>query len=85
MPGYWALLVAHSCWLRRTAFGRRIHRWYLYLDRIPFPLGVTIECETINGACFMISKPFLDAIGYMDERTFLYMEELTLGANIRVA
>ncbi len=84
IPGYWTLLVAHSCWLRRTAFGRRIHRWYLYLDRIPFPLGVTIDCETINGACFMISKPFLDAIGYMDERTFLYMEELTLGANIRL-
>jgi GT2 family glycosyltransferase len=83
MPGYWTLLVAHSCWLRRTGFGRRILRWYLYVDRIPFPLGVTIECETINGACFMVSKPFLDAIGYMDERTFLYMEELTLGANIR--
>jgi GT2 family glycosyltransferase len=82
MPGFWTLLVAHSCWLRRTAFGRRLHHRYLYLDRIPLPLGVTIECETINGACFMMSRPFLDAIGYMDERTFLYMEELTLGASI---
>jgi GT2 family glycosyltransferase len=83
MPGYWTLLVAHSCWLRRTGFGRRIQHRHLYLDRIPFPLGTTVECETINGACFMISRPFLDAIGYMDERTFLYMEEFTLGAHIR--
>lgn len=83
MPGYWTLLVAHSCWLRRTRMGRRVRSEYLYLDRIPFSLGVTIECETINGACFLISREFLEEIGYMDERTFLYMEEFTLGASIR--
>jgi GT2 family glycosyltransferase len=83
IPGYWTLLVAHSCWLRRTGFGRRIQHRHLYLDRIPLPLGTAIECETINGACFIISTSFLKSIGYMDERTFLYMEEFTLGARIR--
>jgi GT2 family glycosyltransferase len=83
MPSYWTLLIAHSCWLRRTSAGRQIRDRYLYVDLRPFPLDVTIECETINGACFMISKTFLEEIGYMDERTFLYMEEFTLGADIR--
>jgi GT2 family glycosyltransferase len=83
MPSYWTLLVAHSCWLRRTWLGRRIQNRYLYADQCPFPLGATIDCETINGACFMISKTFLEEIGYMDEETFLYMEEFTLGAHIR--
>ncbi len=83
MPGFWTMLFAHSCWLRRTTWGRRLQNRYLYLDLIPFPLGETIDCETINGACFMVSRSFLEAIGYMDERTFLYMEEFTLGASIR--
>jgi GT2 family glycosyltransferase len=84
MPGFWTLLFAHSCWLRRTAWGRRVQNRHLYFDLIPFPLGETIECETINGACFMVSRNFLETIGYLDERTFLYMEEFTLGASIRL-
>lgn len=83
VPGFWMLLVAHSCWLRRTGFGRRLQGAYLYEDSRPFPLGTTLDCETINGACFMIERQFLEAIGYLDDRTFLYMEEDILGASIR--
>jgi GT2 family glycosyltransferase len=84
IPSFWTLLFAHSCWLRRTTWGRQLQNRYLYLDLIPFPLGETIECETINGACFMVSRCFLEAIGYLNESTFLYMEELMLGADIRL-
>lgn len=83
VPDFWTLLVVHSCWLRRTGFGRRLRRAYLYEDSLPYPLGTTLDCETINGACFMIVRQFLEAIGYLDDRTFLYMEELILGASIR--
>jgi GT2 family glycosyltransferase len=31
----------------------------------------------------MISRQFLEAIGYLDERPFLYTEEVILGASIR--
>ena len=83
VPGFWTVLVSQSCWLRRTGFGRRLTRAYLYQDSLPYPLGTTLDCETINGACFMLDRQFLEAIGYLDDRTFLYMEELILGAQIR--
>ena len=83
LPGFWTVLVSQSCWLSRTGFGRRITRAYLYQDSLPYPLGTTLDCETINGACFILDSQFLEAIGYLDDRTFLYMEELILGAQIR--
>lgn len=83
MPDYWTLLVAHSCWLRRTRPGHRMQDLHRYIDRIPFPLSTTMDCDTVNGACFMVSQEFLSEVGFMDERTFLYMEEFTLGEKIR--
>lgn len=83
LPDFWMTLVVHSFWLRRTGFGRRLQSAYLYQDWLPYPLGTTLDCETINGACFLIDRKFLEAIGYLDDRTFLYMEEHILGASIR--
>jgi GT2 family glycosyltransferase len=83
VPDFQTLLVTHSCWLRRTGLGRRLQYAYLYKDFLPYPLGTTLDCETINGACFMLDRRFLEAAGYLDDRTFLYGEELTLGALIR--
>ena len=84
VPDFWTLLVVHSCWLRRTGFGRRLRRAYLYEDSLPYALETTVDCETINGACFMVARQFLEVIGYLDDRTFLYTEEAILGASIRV-
>jgi GT2 family glycosyltransferase len=42
-----------------------------------------LDCESINGSCFVARLDFLDAIGYLDEGTFLYLEELILGRQIR--
>ena len=83
VPDFRTLLVSHSCWLRRTGFGNRLQSAYIYEDALPYPLGTTLDCETINGACFMVNMRFLEEIGYLDDRTFLYMEELILGAIIR--
>lgn len=83
VPDFRTLLVSHSCWLRRTQFGHRVQRIYLYGDSLPYPLGTTLDSETINGACFLVDNLFLKKIGYLDDRTFLYMEELILGATIR--
>jgi GT2 family glycosyltransferase len=83
VPDFRTVLVAHSFWLRRTGYGRRLTREYLYEDLRPFSLGTTIDCETINGACFLADRRFLEGIGFLDGRTFLYSEELTFGASIR--
>jgi GT2 family glycosyltransferase len=83
VPDYWTLLVVNSCWLRRAGFGRRLRRAHLYQDSLPYPLGKALDCETINGACFIVDRQFLEAIGYLDDRSFLYTEEAILGASIR--
>jgi len=82
LPNFWTELVVCSCWLRRTGFGRQLQRMHLYEDCLPYPIGTTLDCETINGACFMMVRQFLEAVGYLDERPFLYMEEQILGAMI---
>lgn len=80
VPDWCTLLVAHSASLRRLpVFQRRVNR-YLYEDARPYPLDSTVWTEMINGACFMIRSDFLEEIGYLDEGTFLYMEEHILGA-----
>ena len=45
--------------------------------------GEIFEVETINGAAFLIQADFLKKIGYFDENTFLYAEELILGHTIK--
>jgi GT2 family glycosyltransferase len=83
VPDFWTLLIVNSCWLRRTPVGRRLRRAQCYEDARPYPLDITLDCETINGACFMIDRRFLDAMGHLDDRVFLYTEEAILGATIR--
>jgi GT2 family glycosyltransferase len=83
VPDFKTLLIAHSCWLRRLPMFRGICDWYVYGDVSPYPLGRVVDCETINGACFLVRTDFLESIGYLDEGTFLYMEELVLGAQIK--
>lgn len=55
---------------------------FLYRSCMPFTDKVTI-CDTINGAAFMIEHDFLHTIGYLDEGTFLYYEEIILGKQIK--
>lgn len=57
---------------------------YVYFSEIPFS-NKYLFCDTINGAAFMISRPFLESNSYLDEHVFLYHEELILGKQIQNA
>jgi GT2 family glycosyltransferase len=83
LPSVSALLIAHSCWLRRMPLFRSVVDAYGYVDLRPWPLGVTLPCETVNGACFLLGRDFLTSVQLLDEHTFLYMEEHILGCQLR--
>lgn len=83
IPGFWELLVVSSSVLRRLPGLSRVYQRQVYADKRPFPLDSVVECETINGCCFLIRTDVLEAIGYLDEGTFLYCEELILGLQLR--
>jgi N-acetylglucosaminyl-diphospho-decaprenol L-rhamnosyltransferase len=83
VPGIVTDLVAGSWWLRRLPLLRGLAERHLYGDLRPFPRGQALQCETINGACFLISAAFLGEIGFFDEATFLFHEELILGHQMR--
>jgi GT2 family glycosyltransferase len=85
VPSFSTLLIAHSAGLRRLPFFRSLLDHYTYADARPYKSGQTVDCESINGALFLIRADFLRQIGYLDEHTFLYMEELILGAQIKRA
>lgn len=42
-------------------------------------------CEKVTGACFFISIPFVQSIGYLDQNVFMYSEEAILCAQVRRA
>jgi len=83
VPDFKTVLVAHSCWLRRLPRFRGLCKRYTYDDCRPYQLGLRLDCETINGALFLVWTSFLESIGFLDENTFLYMEEQILGAQIK--
>jgi GT2 family glycosyltransferase len=83
LPSMITLLIAHSCWLRRIPLFKSAVESYGYADMRPWPLGATVPCETINGACFVLGTGFLKSVRLLDEHTFLYMEEHILGCQIR--
>lgn len=83
IPEFAAVLISSSCWLRRLPFLDRIAKWYTYSDERPYPLDQVIDCESINGSCFTVRNDFLQQIGYLDEGTFLYYEEIILGKQIK--
>ena len=82
-PNYWDLLISHSCWLRRVWPLVRFWRRHTYWDIMPFARGRVYRTESINGCFFIIKTAFLKCIGYLDEGTFLYGEEMVLAVQIR--
>lgn len=83
IPSMFTLLIAHSCWLRRIPLFKSAVDAYGYADMRPWPLGATVPCETVNGACFLLGTDFLKSVRLLDEHTFLYMEEHILGCQIK--
>ncbi|BBB90719.1 MAG TPA: glycosyltransferase family 2 protein [Methylomusa anaerophila] len=78
-------LVVASWWLRRLPGGSRVYDRHVYQDHKPYQPGREYECDSINGCCFIIRTNFLASIGYFDEGTFLYFEEIILGRQIKLA
>jgi GT2 family glycosyltransferase len=83
LPSMFTLLIAHSCWLRRIPLFQRAVDEYGYADMRPWPLDLTVQSETVNGACFLLGAEFLNSVRLLDEHTFLYMEEQVLGCQLR--
>lgn len=74
------LICCHSPILRR--FFTRKYRQFIYQDLVPYPPAIH-RVDTINGACFLVRQAFFDRFTGFDQQTFLYLEELILGFQIR--
>jgi GT2 family glycosyltransferase len=83
IPNLRELIIVSSGVLRRLPGLRAVYARQVYAERRPFPPDSIVDCETINGCCFLIRTRALEAIGYLDEGTFLYCEELILGYQLR--
>ena len=58
--------------------------FYLFKERyVYFPTST--YCEALSGCCFVITRDFLQEIGFMDENTFLYEEESILSSQVKRA
>ncbi len=74
------LICCHSPLFRRLFY--RKYRQFVYQDLVPYPPAIH-RVDTINGACFLIRQSFFDRFKGFDQQTFLYLEELVLGFQIR--
>jgi len=83
IPDYATCLVAYSWWLSRIPMLSRYYSRHIYESRFPWQRNSVYDCESINGSCFVVRADFLESIGYLDEGTFLYFEEVILGSQIR--
>ncbi len=80
--GFLSCLIIGSWWLRRIPGLARFHYSHIYGEVMPFSPNTFFECDSINGSCFLIRAEFFRSIGYFDEGTFLYFEEMILGRQI---
>jgi GT2 family glycosyltransferase len=83
-PDFKTCLIVGSWWLRRIGFLKKIADRHFYKDLMPYSLNEEYDCDSINGCCFIIRHDFLEDIGYLDEGTFLYYEEIILGRQIKM-
>lgn len=72
-PTYWDEL----CWPLES-ISRRIKGNSSYLGE-----NRTGYCEKVSGCCFFIRMSFVEQIGYLDEKVFMYCEEPILASKVR--
>jgi hypothetical protein len=68
----------------RLAFLDRVRRLATY-DMSTWDLDTPREVEVIKGACLMLRQEALDEVGLLDERYFMYTEEMDLCHRLRKA
>lgn len=74
-------------WLSFSLFKKlspKLFKKFIYAADQPYE-NKYLFCDTINGAAFMIRQSILEKMGYLDQGTFLFHEELILGKQIQVA
>ena len=76
---YWDTLIVCSPLLRKI-FTRRFSR-FIYAKEMPF-FGV-IKAQVLSGAFMILRSDFLIDIGFLDEGTFLFHEEVILGRKMQ--
>lgn len=79
LPKYALITVCCSI---GAVFFKKLKNMYLYKDKYPL-INKYTECDTINGAAFIIDSRFLLAQSGFDENTFLFFEEIILGHQIK--
>ena len=62
-------------------FTKKSFSSFIYKEEMPF-VNNYLQCDTINGAAFMIETDFIKKNNYLDEGTFLFFEEIILGRQI---
>lgn len=67
--------------LSNTSIGKKQNNYVLMND---FDHNDTIEVDWVLGAAFMINKEFFDSIGRMDERYFLYYEDMDICKRVQL-
>lgn len=80
IPNVWETIIISNFFLKRMF--KKKYCSHIYKDLMPYN-GQILEVESINGAAFLIQADFFKKIGYFDENTFLYAEELILGHTIK--
>jgi len=76
-PSFWEDFL----WMRQ--YGPRKFRPPPYVIT---PSGTApVEAEKVHGSCLMIRSSFLEQVGFLDEKVFLYSEEPILAARVRSA
>jgi GT2 family glycosyltransferase len=73
-------IIVNSSLLKKIF--KNIFYEYIYKSDMPY-LNKELVVDTINGAAFLINGNFFREIGFMDEGTFLYNEEIILGKIIK--
>ncbi len=73
-------LIVNSPFLNKIFY--RVFNRYIYKYEMPYLNKYTI-CESINGAAFLIKGDVFRDNNYLDEGTFLFLEELILGKQLK--
>ncbi|MEO0205856.1 MAG: glycosyltransferase family 2 protein [candidate division WOR-3 bacterium] len=71
-PKIWTPFIRRTC-LKNLSFGKKELIRYLMLD---FDHQMTREVDWVLGAAMMTKKSLIEKIGFMDERFFLYFEDV---------
>ena len=70
---HWFTPIIHRTFLRHFPFGQKELRRYLMED---FDHQKTREVDWVLGGALMVSKKAIEKVGLMDERFFLYFEDI---------